>query len=211
VAKFYEAREGYTNYYFNRIAQERIWRLLQSRGDFASQKGKWLIDATAAGDLPARFELSDKEVVAQLPGGRGLLPIDDKNPSLSGNFDPLGSGGMFSALYLWRRFLTSGPAGYGEVYYYGTLPYPGQSELVDCLIGVHAGVQCHFFLHPHEGYLLGLEMFAEDNSDPCELLFSEYSDVGGRLVPRRLEVRYGDSRYQVYKLNNLAFENAAEG
>jgi len=210
VEKVYEAREGFANYYFNRINQERIWDKLISHGDFTGLQGAWTIKAEAAGGLESTFELSDALVVATLPGGKVEMPIDSKNPSLGTNLDPLGSGGLFASLHLWRRFLTGGINNFGNLYYLGTVPVPGQDELYDCLVGVYGGVECRLLFEPELGRLAVLEMFPAGNVDPCELHFLEYQEKDGRMVPARIEVRHGDAVFQVYKVNEITLSKAAE-
>ena len=35
-------------------------------------------------------------------------------------------------------------------------------------------------------------------SDPCELYFCDFQDVGGKMLPHRIEVRNGDKRYAMF-------------
>ncbi len=210
VKKHYEARDGYMNYYFNRIAQERISKGLLSQGDFSKETGKWTILAEAPGGFDARFELEDSGVLAVLPGGRATLAIDSESPDLQINLDPPGSGGMFAALHLWRRLHVTGVEKFGQSYYLGTMPLAGHQGLVDCLVGVHGGVESRFMCDPKTGRLLAMEVFA-DEGDPCELIFSDYHEVDGRQLPRHLEVRVGERTYADFKLTEFQFDKAVEG
>ena len=45
---------------------------------------------------------------------------------------------------------------------------------------------------PTRGQLAALEMYPEEDTDPCELYFSEYQEIEGRMLPARIEVRHGD-------------------
>ncbi len=211
IAKLFEAREGYANYYFNKLNQERIWNKLAAQGDYSSFKGPWTLVLEGAGGLENKFEIGDQMLVATLPGGKAEMLIDPKNPNLGSNLDPLGSGGLFSSLHLWRRFLLEGVSGFGNVYYQGLMPQPGEEGLHDCLVGVYGGVECHFLFDPQLGRLSVLEMFPDGHVDPCELHFLDYQEKDGRLVPGRIEVRYGDNIFQVYKVNQLSLAKTAEG
>jgi hypothetical protein len=172
--------------------------------------GKWTVVAESAGNLESRFEFTESEFTATLPGGKATVPIDDKNPQLAENLDPVGSGGMFSALVLWRRFLLSGVDKFGGMHYYGEAPVPGFAGLADCLVGVYGGVECRFYIDPREGHLLLVEMYSGGEGDPCEIYFGDYAPVDGRQLPRRLEVRFGNGVYQVYKVTSYALEKGAE-
>jgi serine protease Do len=217
VAKFFEARSGYMNYYFNRVAQERIWKALLANGDLSSLAGTWTISAQGAGGLPANFELSDSQATAVLPGGKVTVAIDASDPKLD-DLRPAGSGGLLTAMYCWRRFMLTGIKGYGSVHYLGTVPLPGRPEVADCLVGIHGGAECYFMFHPQSGHLLALELYpraqrekGEDGEsasgiDPCELYFSDYAPQNGRQLPRQIDVRYGDVYEQTFKVGALAFE-----
>ena len=121
--------------------------------------------------------------------------------------EPIGSGGLLTALSLWRRLLVLGPEQYGDVYYLGTVPLAGHEDLADVLVGLHAAVECRFLVEPTRGRLLALEMYPFEDADPCEVYFDEYEEVEGRFLPRRIEVRYGDGEFGVFELEQFAFDN----
>jgi serine protease Do len=89
---------------------------------------------------------------------------------------------------------------------------PGMSaSLVDVLVGIHGGVECRFLFDPAEGFLLALEMFPEEDVDPCEVYFLEYREVEGRWLPGRMEVRFGDQQYATFQLDTFDLEKHATG
>ena len=90
----------------------------------------------------------------------------------------------------------------GSVTYLGTMPVPGHTELMDCLVGVHGGVEARFLCHPATGQLVALELFPADNVDPCELYFSDYAETEGRQLPRTIQVICGDGFKQDYKVTS---------
>ena len=55
-----------------------------------------------------------------------------------------------------------------------------------------------------------MEMFPDDDADPCEVYFSDYREVDGRWLPGRMEVRYGDETFAMFKLEKFNFEKAAK-
>ena len=63
-----------------------------------------------------------------------MRPIRTLTP-LNASLLPAGSGGMFPALYLWRRLAVEGFPRFGEVYYLGTAPLLNREGLVDVLVG----------------------------------------------------------------------------
>ena len=119
---------------------------------------------------------------------------------------PAQSGGLLPALYLWRRLAVEGLGRFGEVDYYGTAPLAGHEGLFDVLIGSHKGVECRFYFDPAENNLVALEMFADEESDPCEIYFSDYRQQAGRSWPGRMEVRCGDELFAVFKVEEAGLE-----
>ena len=154
-------------------------------------------------------------------GGKYTLQIGDKAaalilPSLKIEWTagaelgksllPEHSGGLMPALYLWRRFALEGLDRFGDVYYYGTAPLAGHQGLADVLVGLHGGVECRFYFDPADGHLLAMEMFPDEDSDPCELYFSDYAEKDGRLLPGKIEVRYGDEPFATLRIEGFKTE-----
>jgi hypothetical protein len=115
--------------------------------------------------------------------------------SLSEALSPPRSGGLLAALHLWQRLLIVGPRQFGEVNYVGTLPWPDEHQMPDCLVGIHGGVETRFYFDPIEGNLVGIEMQAADDQDPCEIYFSDFRPVIGRRLPHHWLVRHGDEQF----------------
>ena len=207
VAQHFEARRGYANYYFNRLNRDRVWNAWTARGDFASLAGAWTISGPLDGGGRFRFRLTEAAGSLELPARKIAWIATDK---MGSSLEPSGSGGLLPALHLWRRLAVEGPENFGEVYYLGTVPFVGRDERVDVLVGIHGGVECRFLFDPAEGLLLAIEMFPEENVDPCEVYFAEYRELEGRLLPGRMEVRFGDDVFGVFELAEFGFETPAQ-
>ena len=50
-----------------------------------------------------------------------------------------------------------------------------------------------------------MEMFPDLGVDPCEIYFSEYESVNGRMLPRRLEIHHGDTVYGELNIEDFEF------
>lgn len=207
VKKHYEERPGYANYHFNRLNRQRVWDAWMARCGLSQAPAVWVLEGPLSENRRFRLELSDEEVVLSLPGGQTRwLATEDIPASLL----PEGSGGMLPAMFLWRRLAVAGPEKFGDVYYLGTAPWPGQPELADVLVGVHAGAECHFYFDAKEGVLLGLELYPAPNTDPCELHFLDYREVEGHRHPQRIEVRYGEILFADLKIDRFSQEKSAK-
>ena len=158
-------------------------------------------------------------------GGKYSLRISDtdaslKLPSLDINWIagkvlgvsllPEHSGGLMPALFLWRRLAVEGLGRFGKVYYYGTAPLVGHEGLADVLVGTYNGVECRFYFEPADGRLLALEMFPDDESDPCEVFFSDYFEKDGRFLPGKMVVRYGDEPFATLKIDGFKADEKGE-
>jgi S1-C subfamily serine protease len=217
VAKFYKARSGYANYYFNELNRDRVWKAFVKHGDFKLSTGNWELSGKLDDDSPIEINLGNKKTTAKIDGVDLTV---DMTVDLDSQLVPRGSGGLLAALHLWRRFLTLGPAKFGDVYYLGTVPMVGGDDdeqaylkaVVDVLVGTHAVVECRFQFDPEDGRLLGMEYFSSDDDDPCEILFDEYKDIGGRQVPHRLRVfrGAGDDIYGIIHLEKFTLPTSGK-
>lgn len=202
-ADLVKKRTGYVNYYFNELERARVWESMSAHGDFTTANGPWHFEGTVvSGD---RFSLDIDEVAARL-----TLPMNEFQVTLTddaaSSLDPPSSGGMLLTLALWRRALVNGPENFGQVYYLGTAPLPGQEGLVDVLVGFYAGVECHFSIDPVEGDVLAVEMFPTEDVDPCRLRLSDYRTVGQQQVPHLIEIEYGDEVFTVLSIDEANLE-----
>lgn len=189
VRKFYEDAPGYANYWFNRYHQQRIWNAYLARGDFADVAWDWNIAAKDLHGNDVRIALTEKSGSIVMPEGQSEAEF---GLSLSQATSPPRSGGLLAALHLWQRLLLVGPRRFGELHYLGTVPWDDDNQLVDCLVGTSGDVDAQFYFSPENGDLIGLELQASDDQDPCEIHFSDVREVDGRSLPHHWIVRHGD-------------------
>jgi len=206
VKQHFEAKRGYANYFYNKLHRERVWKAWAARSDMTALGGTW----TLAGPLQSggrfSFLLSDTAADLDLPGGKVAWTASE---AINTSLLPNGSGGLLPAMYLWRRLAVHGLGNFGDVVYYGTAPLAGHEGLVDVLVGTYGGADSRFYFDPADGRLLALEMYPEDNVDPCELYFLDYHDAEGRLLPGRIEARFGDAVFAVFPLDEFHFEKTS--
>ena len=213
VKKSFEEKRGFANFHFNKVERDRVWKAASARFGSAPAAGPWTIEGeqaaggAAAAKTAATISIDDARVEYTLPTGTARLPLSD---SLAGFTDPEGSGGFLAALSLWRRLIAVGPEKFGNMQYEGAFPLPGLPGNYDVLLGRSGGVVCRFFFDPQLGDLVSLEASVDPELDPCELFFSDIRENGGRWLPRRIEVRYGDQIYTVVAPTKWQLEEAAK-
>lgn len=205
VRACYQARRGFANYYFNLLERQRVWNQFAAHGTFHDLTGDWLITGEAA-DSNVEVRWDGKYLTGRFPDGPARI---DLTGDLADQLQPIGSGGLLPALHLWRQFLVLGPEQFGQVYYYGEAPLPGREGLFDVLVGVHDVIECYFYFDRVSGRMAAMEMFADSASDPCELYFDNYQVVGGREIPRSIQVIYGDQHYADIRVRELKVVPAA--
>ncbi|MEX2091456.1 MAG: hypothetical protein WD971_02205, partial [Pirellulales bacterium] len=206
IDKVFESRSRYANYWFNRYHCERVWNSYLARGDFAGTGWNWTISGKneAAGDVEINLAEDHGSIV--MPAGQSEAEF---SLSLAETLSPPRSGGLLAALHLWQRLLLVGPRQFGEVHYFGTLPWPNDQQLPDCLVGIQGGVETRFYFDPVEGDLVGIEMQAAEDQDPCEIYFSDFRPVDGRRLPHRWVIRHGDEQFADLRISKYEFQDAA--
>lgn len=200
VKKHFVERRGYANYYFNTLNQERVWNAWMARLNAGQPSGfasgdVWTLTGQTQQGNPCQFQLNDVGGNLKLTATEIAWTAGDE---LRASLLPAQSGGLLPALYLWRRLAQDGLGHFGEVYYEGEAPLMGRDELVDVLVGLHKGAECRFYFDPKSGELLALEMFPDDDSDPCEVYFGDYRTTADGTWPGRIEVRHAGETFAVF-------------
>jgi len=205
VAKVFERRSGYANYWFNRDHQRRVWNSYLARGDFAGVGWNWTIRGRNKADGDVEIELAEEHGSIVMPAGRSEAQF---TLSLAESLSPPRSGGLLAALHLWQRLVLVGPRRFGEVWYFGTLPWPDDGRLAACLVGIQGGVETRFYFDPTEGDLVGIEMQAAEDQDPCEIYLSDFRPVDGRRLPHRWVIRHGDKQFADLRITDYELRSA---
>ena len=195
----YEARRGYANYWYNEQKQQSIWENYPGRETLAGVGPKWkLIGDTAEIEIdPAQATIKQPNAVS------GATFLGDFSSQLS----PPGSGGLLLTLHLWQRFVEKGLKTYGEVYYLGQLPSREDGRLVDCLVGIYAGIETCFQFDTQTGELIGIVMLPREGLDPCELQLSNYGELSGRELPRAWKVFHGEELFLHLELESWEIQS----
>jgi serine protease Do len=204
--KFIAEKHGYANYYFNKLNQDRIWKAWNEKCRLADLRGTWSISGSLPNGGAFNFELSDDKAELKGPSLESQWKVTDEPGSAQ---NPPHSGGLLPALYLWRRLAVAGFARFGDAFYVGTAPLFERDGLSDVISATHDGLECLFYFDRADGTLSALEMFADEDADPCEVYFTRYREVDGRMLPGRMEVRYGDEVFAVFAINEFHFEKNA--
>ena len=203
VKEHYRSKRGFANYYYNESERRRVWDAWKSQFHPDDASGEWLLGGPLSGGGRFGLTIGSGAARLELPSSSIDWTAGDE---LGKSLLPRHSGGMLPALYLWRRLAVEGLERFGDVFYYGTAPLAGYEGLADVLVGSHKGVDCRFYFDPGDGRLLALEMFPGEDSDPCEIYFSEYHRMGQYMPPGKIEVRCGDEPFATLRIDEFKIE-----
>lgn len=208
----YEERRGYANYWYNEQAQERLWTNYVERTGIDGIGYDWQIDGAVEAGGAFKLVTSVERSELTLPTGHsGAIFTGDLADQLS----PPRSGGLLLTINAWQRFIDKGLRRFGEVYYLGKLPHGPDNSVEDCLVAYFEGMETRFFFADESGELTGIELFAADDADPCEISFSQYKEFAGRRLPQRWLIRHGDTLFaelvvDAWNVNPTKLKNAPQ-
>jgi hypothetical protein len=231
AAKYYQAKPGFANFYFNKQERDRLLAGFKKHGDFTNMTGTWSITTSGKiNDKDNTFTASIEDLkeggtlrtlVKAKVGGLDmpvLEPLKTPPPEVSELKEPPNSGGLMLALYEYRTLLTLGEKGFVTDFSHGGVePFyvptgeAGKREKVmaEVLRTKASGVAAKWYFSQKDQSLLGFEVAPDSEDDPCEVYLSDYKKVDGRDLPQRIEVHYGDRTYAVLNMSGDGFQIAA--
>ena len=197
--QYYEESPGYANYWFNRYHQQRVWNAYLARGDFAETGWNWKIAAQDRSRRRRRHrahrkERLDHDARRQVGGRVRSVAHRGNEPAAlrrtAGRAASVAAAAARRARGASAKCITS-----------ARCPGRATTNLADCLVAIHGGVETRFYFDPTNGDLVGIEMQASDDEDPCEIYFNDIREVDGRSPaasldrpPRRRSVRGADGQ-----------------
>jgi S1-C subfamily serine protease len=207
IQKMIQPRGPFANYYFNELNRDRVWLACQARGDFSQVAGVWKLSGQWKDSGKVEVTLGAESSSGSFPTGAAKI---EEGKDLDQQLDPPVSGSILAALHLWRQLLVGGPQRYGDVYYYGTAPYPAVAELADVLVGTRNVSETNFAFDPQTGLLAVVEATIDSAEDPLVLRLGDYRDLGGRQFPHLIEVRQGDRLLGIIEWSKAELATAEE-
>jgi S1-C subfamily serine protease len=228
-AKLFEAKPGFANYYFNKQEKDRLFARFTKASDFRSQNGAWTWVGLVRlkklrTESKATFEVAhEKDADGKGSHPVAKLQIDNypykveplKIQDASQLKMPESSGGLLASMYLWHRLLTEGEKGFTECSHGGVepiYPLPVDGAPVKSLASLrteaevlntrHGPFVTKWYFSPADSSLLLMETKLKDDEDPCEVYFSDYRPVDGRVLPHRMIVQYGDLHYGTFAIRS---------
>jgi len=201
VASQYEERAGFANYWFNRQHQQRLLEACPQRLPSQKTLKELRLAGTDSDGLKVTIDLLPSEATFTSDQGRFFARFDSL---LAEELNPPGSGGLLTALHLWRMLLELGPEAVGELFYLGEIPWQRSPEPLDCLVALHKDVRVHFYFAKESGDLIGVELFTDDALDSCRVTFGDFQQIKARSLPQTITVHWGEYDYLRMRLSSEA-------
>jgi S1-C subfamily serine protease len=140
VAKYYVAKEGFANYYYNKEQTDALIKNLNKHGDFAKLTGNWELEGSIKFKLAGTgsdFKLEIAEEMAKAGTGKEAIVrmklankaiTEELRPNLPQQrhddyLVPQYSGGFLAAMHLYRELLVKGPKAFGDFAHGGHEPF----------------------------------------------------------------------------------------
>ncbi len=209
LAKQFESRRGFANYYFNRIELNRVLSIAGESSKWSKQPENWKwIGKLRGEETKLSITLKKSEIESKfgdetrtIEGTRGWSElIELKSLHCSAQ-----------ALRLWQQWRTIGPRNMGEATYIGTTTMMGLEQPVD-LTKVSSGeVEALFYTDPEDGRIVLIEIEAASRLDRFEATFDEYRKQGELLVPVRMHFGFGIESRLDCDLEPLVFQSPNGG
>jgi S1-C subfamily serine protease len=198
VKACYEPRAGFANFWFNQQHQQRLLESCPQRAVGKTTLDALQVTGVDAADVKVSIDMTAGEASFTSEQGRYLARFDSL---LAEELSPPGSGGLLTAIYLWRLLLELGPDALDEVFYLGEVPWHGSAQPVDCLVAMHKDVRAFFYFASETGDLTGMELFTDDTLDTCRVMFSDFRPRQGRSWPHVWTVFWGDYEFLSLRLS----------
>jgi S1-C subfamily serine protease len=174
------------------------------------EKARTLVQLELEGGVKYELDPLDPKIDEKRDGEKKLLDRLQEPP---------GSGGLLVSLDLYKRLLTLGPKAFERNFGHGGnepfYPPPADGKApaslndlrvdTEVLHGEHGRYVAKYFFSLKDHTLLGMEVEVSPELDPCELCFSDYRPENGRMLPHRIDVRYGDTRYGTFLVSKYRF------
>ncbi|MDW8077655.1 MAG: trypsin-like peptidase domain-containing protein [Thermoguttaceae bacterium] len=205
----YEAKRGFANFYFNRLAQQRLWSAWAEKQGLSQANGEWQLEGrwdsrepftATLGARLARLSVAGQTVECSAdkpPGPAELAPPDLRGPLVG--------------LWLVWQLATQSLQALADLSYWGAEPHRAQGPMAEVLQATSGPAECRWLIH--EGLLIAVELHYERFQDPLELVFEDFRSVDsagkGVLFPHRILILHGDNLLARLEVTSFAVNNRA--
>ncbi len=189
---FFEERDGFANYYFNRQQQQRVlgpFRAVLKRHEAVAGR-TWELQLMAEGqNQKAPTELVISDGAAGWQGGRQILlqSADEPDPAN----EPLEAWGILSAAMQWHMLFRNQPDLFTETVYLGSEQHLPLSEPVDVVITRNGASTSRWYFRNAQPWPAGVDVAFSAGYDEARVVFDQWTE--GPVFPHPQRVGVVDS------------------
>ncbi|QDT55322.1 Periplasmic serine endoprotease DegP precursor [Caulifigura coniformis] len=203
VTRLFEERDGYANFYFNRVAQDRLLEVLQGWGPYSDSKGAWQLTGQLDPRTPVQIKLGDEAIAMRIGDKTIGQPLNQDLTDL-----PAGSGGWLPAMHSLRQILTRQGEAFSDLYYVGSEPLDGTGPRVDVLEALRGESTCRWYFDQKSKLCVGMDYRRQEDVDECEMRFAELREFGPLRFPSVIEVRHAGQPVGAFQVDSLQVSGA---
>jgi hypothetical protein len=230
AAVLIECRDGFANYYFNRLARDRVLRQLQATRSANDPTARW--EFRGHDDAGAEFVATlgtDKS--GMLVGQRAFVIDDQATLDLAalpsepvsadwalapGKDEPLAglpidvAAPLTWALHLWRKVQLTDAAQADAIVYLGRLPVPGNlAATADVLRMPVDAAQVDWYVDSTTGEVAAVEISADGSVGGLHVQFSEFQPVAGQSWPHQWRLSQGSQLARRFVVESVKVKEKA--
>jgi len=206
LARFYMKKDGFTNYYFNELEQQRVLKAFERLGDFSGHRGTWKLTGKLEEGPAYEIKLGNALIgmtLADKSFGGSDVYVQELGDLVDLKDEPPGTGGLLVAMHHLRLMLAFGPKQFSAFYYLGSEPLDGRGEKVDVLVAELSGAESHWYVHPQQG-LVGFDLFRSSDAEACEIRFEGTANFEAVKLPEKLHIHSGGLPVAVLSLESFS-------
>ncbi len=199
-AHMFEEKAGYANYYFNKIARERLMKTVSDWGNFKAKPKGWALagKVTNAAEFQIRFQ--PDLIASQFAKDFAVQKLDSDFTDV-----PPGSGGLLAALHQLQQFLSAPEDYFTDFYYLGSEPLDGTGPKTDVIITTRGLVSTRWYFDQQTGTFIGFDTQLEEYVDPCVIRFGELQKIDEIQFPTVLKIQHAGADFAELQIESLKF------
>ncbi len=195
-----EPKDGYANYYFNKLEQDRVLAGMAEYEPWRSVTGRWKLTGKTSAGEPFTLTLADTGVGLTMPKAPYLQPLGDDAEAID---EPPGTGGLLIALHQYRLLLTKGREAFSDFYYFGNEPLDGRGDMVDVIVSRKDGIETRWYFRQLDHALIGFDSALGTDVDPAEIRILATGTISGRPLLRKFIAQSGEREFATFDIEAL--------
>ncbi len=195
----FEKRNGFVNYYFNRMNQNRVWGLAVSDSDYGNYPKSWKLIGQNSQGTKVEIVLGDEQSGIKSGDDAFVLNMSD---DLTEQAKENSNNAFLLALQQWRKMLQLGPSKFGQSTYWGEVP-SAEGDQMELIVATRNILESNLLFDTNSGQLRWFESYLDTDRDPCTLEFSNYQTKNGLLFPTTVAYQIGAGKAETISIETF--------